>query len=187
MFCRSAMKVGNVGGLSNRKLFPEFRELRFGGPVIPCGDMHQSFTDTLVKWFFNTFADSLSVLSIYWVAQGLGTRFLYKCLTSHIARWFPVAARPSCLISSLYTIQPVVKPVVKPVVNPVVKPVVSCIQTFSRLSNPFDNRFDNRLYRVYSRLSNRSYNPVWRPVERTVAVCSTWLSNRLYLTTGCIV
>ena len=25
------------------------------GPVIPCGDMHQSFTDALVKWFFDNF------------------------------------------------------------------------------------------------------------------------------------
>jgi len=23
--------------------------------VIPCGDMHQSFTDALVKWFFDIF------------------------------------------------------------------------------------------------------------------------------------
>ena len=23
--------------------------------MIPCGDMHQSFTDTLIKWFFDNF------------------------------------------------------------------------------------------------------------------------------------
>ena len=43
----------------------------------------------------------------------------------------------------------------------------------------YNRLFDNRLYRVYSRLSNRLYNPVWQPVERTVAVRSTRLSNRL--------
>jgi len=39
--------------------------------VIPCGDMHQSFTYALVKWLFDNFAmfaDSLSVLSIHYVA-----------------------------------------------------------------------------------------------------------------------
>jgi len=40
--------------------------------VIPCGDMHQSFTDTLVKCFFDNFsmfADSFSVLSIHCVRR----------------------------------------------------------------------------------------------------------------------
>ena len=39
--------------------------------MIPCGDMHQSFTYALVKWLFDNFAmfaDSLSVLSIHYVA-----------------------------------------------------------------------------------------------------------------------
>jgi len=48
------------------------------------------------------------------------------------------------------------------------------------MSNPFDNQFDNWLYHVYCQLSNRLYNPVWQPVERTVAVRSTRLLNRLY-------
>ena len=46
-----------------------------GGPVIPCGNMHQSFTRTLVKLFFHnfpTFADSFNVLSIHCVARRLG-------------------------------------------------------------------------------------------------------------------
>jgi len=58
-------------GVANRNLFPEFRELWSGGPVISCRDMHQSFTGTLVKWFFDNlpmFADSFSVLSIQCVA-----------------------------------------------------------------------------------------------------------------------
>jgi len=53
--------------------------------VIPCGDMHQSFTDTLVKWFFDNFpmfADSFSFLSIHCVARGLRASFLYKCPAS---------------------------------------------------------------------------------------------------------
>jgi len=47
-FCRSVTKFGSVRGLANRNLFPEFR----GGLMISCGDMHQSFTDTHVKWLF---------------------------------------------------------------------------------------------------------------------------------------
>jgi len=42
--------------------------------MIPCSDMHQSFADAHVKWFFDIllmFADSFSVLSIRYVAQGL--------------------------------------------------------------------------------------------------------------------
>jgi len=81
---------------------PEFRELTpmwsgvkdyrsyFGSPVIPCGDMHQSFTDALAKWFFDNFpmfADSLSVLSVHCVARGLGASILYKCPASRGA-WF---------------------------------------------------------------------------------------------------
>jgi len=30
-------------GLANWHLFPEFRDLWSGGPVMPCGDMHLSF------------------------------------------------------------------------------------------------------------------------------------------------
>ena len=36
--------------------------------LIPCGDMHQSFTGTILKWFFDKFsmfADSFSILSIH--------------------------------------------------------------------------------------------------------------------------
>jgi len=40
-------------GLANRNLFPEFHEHWSEDPVIPFGDMHQSFTSTLVTWFFD--------------------------------------------------------------------------------------------------------------------------------------
>jgi len=72
------MKFGNIGGLANRNVFPEFRELWCGGPVISCRDMHQSFTGALVKSFFNNvpmFVDSFSVLSIHLVARELGASF----------------------------------------------------------------------------------------------------------------
>ena len=51
--------------------------------MIPCGDMHQSFTDTLVKWFFDNFsmfADSFRLVSILCVARGAS--FLHKCTAS---------------------------------------------------------------------------------------------------------
>jgi len=80
------MKFCNVGRLANRNLFPDFRELCSGGPVIPCGDSHESFTDTLVKSFFDKIpiiADSCSVLSIHCVGQGkilvLICLFCLKC------------------------------------------------------------------------------------------------------------
>jgi len=72
-------------GLASRNLLPEFRSLRSRGPVIPCGDMHQSFTSTLVKWFYDDlpmFADRFSVLSIHCVTQRLGATSLYKCRAS---------------------------------------------------------------------------------------------------------
>jgi len=84
-FCPSATKFGNVGGLAIRHLFAEFRELWSGDPVIPCGDMHQSFTDALVKWSFDNFpmfADSFSVVSIHCVDRGLDASFLYRCRAS---------------------------------------------------------------------------------------------------------
>jgi len=67
IFYHSTTKFGRVRGLANRNLFPEFRELWSEGPVIPCGDMHQSFTGALVKWFFDKFlifADSVFFLFI---------------------------------------------------------------------------------------------------------------------------
>jgi len=48
LFCRSAI-IWQC--LANRNLFPEFRELWSVGPVIPCGDMHQPFSDAVVKCF----------------------------------------------------------------------------------------------------------------------------------------
>jgi len=51
------MKFGNVyRWLATRNLFPEFRDLWSEGPMISCGVMHQFFTDTLVKWFFDNFS-----------------------------------------------------------------------------------------------------------------------------------
>ena len=75
-------KFGRVRGLANRNLFPKYRELWSWGPVISCGDMHQSFTDryNCSGFFYNfpMFADSFSVLSIHCVARGLGANSLYK-------------------------------------------------------------------------------------------------------------
>jgi len=50
--------------LANGNLFPEFRELwSLRGPVsvIPCGNIHQSFTDALVKWFFDNIPEILDL------------------------------------------------------------------------------------------------------------------------------
>jgi len=81
-FCRSTTKFGSIRGLVNKKLFSEFCELWSGGPMISCADEQQTCTDALVKWFFNNFpmfADNFRVVSIHYVAQGLGGSFLYKC------------------------------------------------------------------------------------------------------------
>jgi len=62
-------------GSGQLKHIPEFHELWSGVlQSIPCGNMHQSFTGTLVKCFFNNFpmfTDSFSILSIHCVAWGL--------------------------------------------------------------------------------------------------------------------
>ena len=87
-FCRSATKFGKIRSLANRHLLPVFRELwSLRGPVIPCGDMacisHSQYTCKVVfPHNFPMFADSFSVLSIYYVAQGLCASFLYKCPAS---------------------------------------------------------------------------------------------------------
>ena len=50
--------------------------------MIPCDDMHQSFTDADVKWFCDNLpmsAESFSVVSIHCVARRLGASFLHKC------------------------------------------------------------------------------------------------------------
>jgi len=82
-----------------------------------------------------------------------------------------------------------IQPVVKPVVKPVSQPVVSCIQAFNRLS----------VWQPAVSCIQPVVKPIgqpgsFNPVERTVAVRSTRLSNRVCqtgyttgLTTGCIV
>jgi len=92
-FCRSATKFGSVN-LPIETYFANFVKtlVLFLNKVsvsvsVPCGDMHQSFTGTLVivKWFFDNFpmfADSFSGLSIHCVARKLGASFLYKCPVS---------------------------------------------------------------------------------------------------------
>ena len=63
----SRRNLATLGGLANRNLFPEFRELWSRGPVIPCGDMHQFFTDTLVKWFFSTTFLCLPIVLVFFL------------------------------------------------------------------------------------------------------------------------
>ena len=44
-------------------------------------NIHQSFTDALVKWLFDNFprfADSFRLVSIHCIAQRLGANFVYK-------------------------------------------------------------------------------------------------------------
>ena len=115
-FCRSATKFGNAGGLANQNLFPEFRELWSGCPVIPCGDMHQFFTDTLYSGFSTTSPLCLPIFSGFFLftalpERGLCTSFHYKCPASRgdslwqqgllVYRWIGQGrTRPSCFHSS---------------------------------------------------------------------------------------
>jgi len=65
-------EIGNVGGLANRNLFPEFRELWSEGLVIPCGDasvLHWCTCKTVFFDNFPMFADSFSILAIHCVAR----------------------------------------------------------------------------------------------------------------------
>ena len=79
-------KFGRVRGVVNRNLFPEFREVWSVGPVIPCGYMHQSFTDTL-KSGFSTTSPCFPVLMFFLftalpVDQVRAFCTTYKCPTS---------------------------------------------------------------------------------------------------------
>ena len=59
---------------------PNFRNFGWG-PVIPLSDMYQSFTDALVKWFFDNFpmfVDSFSVLSIHCVVSDIAVFVLKR-------------------------------------------------------------------------------------------------------------
>jgi len=55
--------------------------------MTPCGDMQQSFTDALAKWFFNNFpmfADSFGLVSIQCtLPRELAANILYKCSAPH--------------------------------------------------------------------------------------------------------
>ena len=66
-FVGAQRNLAALGGLANRNLFPEFRELCSGGPVIPCGDIHQSFTGTFAKFSdnFPMFADIVLVFFLF--------------------------------------------------------------------------------------------------------------------------
>jgi len=46
--CQRVTKFTVVRDLTNRHLLSEFCELWTRGPAIPCGDLHQSFSDALV-------------------------------------------------------------------------------------------------------------------------------------------
>jgi len=88
-FCRSATKFGRVMDLANRNLFPEFHQLSSGCTVIPRGDMHQSFTNALAKWFFNdfpVFADRFRLVSIHCVVRGLDCPRIRCKLSVHVSR-----------------------------------------------------------------------------------------------------
>ena len=75
--------------------------MNFGpGPVIPGGHMHQSYTDTLVKWSFDNFPMlPLPIVLVFFLIttlpRGLGARLSVQ--VPCIARWFPARARPCCI------------------------------------------------------------------------------------------
>jgi len=85
-FCRSTTKFVRVRGLAKRNLFSKFHELFSRDPVHDTMQRHASvlywYTCKVVFRQLPMFVDSFSVLSIHCVARGLGTSFLYKCLTS---------------------------------------------------------------------------------------------------------
>jgi len=82
IFVAAQRNLAALERLANRNVFPEFHELWSGGPVIPCGDMHQSFIDAHVNWFFDNFpmfSYSFRLVFIHCILRGLSTSFLYEC------------------------------------------------------------------------------------------------------------
>ena len=74
--------------------------------MIPCGDMHQSFTDTL-KNGFSTTSPCLPIVSMFFLFTALPVDQVQAfCIqVPHIARWFPATARPSLFFSSDQNVQ----------------------------------------------------------------------------------
>jgi len=75
-------------GLASRNLF---------GPVIPYGDIHQSFTGTLVKWIFDNFQLCFPIVLVLFLFTAL-PRIRCKLSVQEpcIARCLPATARRSC-------------------------------------------------------------------------------------------
>jgi len=67
---------------------------------MPCGSMHQFFTDTRVRWFFDT-SPCLLIVLVSFLFTALPQEWI-TCKVSvqvpHIAQWFPASATasPSC-------------------------------------------------------------------------------------------
>jgi len=72
--------------------------------VIPCGDIHQSFTDTLEKLFFDNFP-MFPIVLMFFLFTGLPVDQVQAFCTSAAHRWFPATARPSCFFSSDQNVQ----------------------------------------------------------------------------------
>ena len=69
--------------------------------------MHQSFTDTLEKWFFDNFP-MFPIVIVFFLFTALPVDQDWCRLSvqvPHITRWFPVTVRPSCFFSSDQNVQ----------------------------------------------------------------------------------
>jgi len=53
-----------VMGLANGHFFPEFGELLFWGPAMPCGDMHHSVTDAYAKDLIDSSATTVTAVRV---------------------------------------------------------------------------------------------------------------------------
>jgi len=55
-------EIGTIRDVANWLLFPKFRKLWSGDPAIPCGNMHQSFTDAVANNLLSFVCASIGVL-----------------------------------------------------------------------------------------------------------------------------
>jgi len=84
IFC-TITKFGMVRGLANQHLFSEFRELwSRRRSAIPCGELHQSFTDALVMTLLTIILLQTSVITArkYGYVLGLSVNCLIVPQTS---------------------------------------------------------------------------------------------------------
>jgi len=101
-FCRSATKFGNVGGMTNRNLFPKFCELWSGRPNHAATYISPSVVRklTFVKWLFDNYP-MFAFANRFWATVCRVRRMLSDRSLSCLSVCLSVMSYPVCLSATL--------------------------------------------------------------------------------------